>query len=238
METLIYTKNIEEKLKLKVWTVDNGVFIKRRKGNAYLETLRIIDRNLDRLTLDYFSIYKYLYVSEVDKSVKAFGSTYYSNYQDLKDVYLSNEVNKKQIFNEAIEAIFELESIGVNYTDIHARNIIVADSHIRLVDLDEATPLTFKDPKTCLILDLILESFLFNDINDGTWEYIEPRYTLRALDSKNVLSYSLVNSLNGGMSESAFLSKVDSYLDELMDEEKVKVIKKELRLKHPEFYAA
>lgn len=237
MEKLIYTKKIEEELKSKVWTVDGDVFIKRRKGNAYLETLRIIDKNLDKLTLDYYAIYKYLYVVE-NGIVKAFGSTYYKDYHDLKSVYLNKEINKKQVFNEAIEAIFELESIGVNYTDIHARNIIVADSHMRLVDLDEATPLTFKDSKTCLILDLILESFLFNDINDATWEYIEPRHTLSALDSKNVLSYSLVNSLNGGMSESAFLSKADSYLDELMDEEKVKVIKKELRLKHPEFYAA
>lgn len=39
MEKLIYTKNLEEKLKTQSWTVENGIFVKRNKYYRILKPL-------------------------------------------------------------------------------------------------------------------------------------------------------------------------------------------------------
>lgn len=236
MEKLEYTKEVEDLLRKKVWGVLDGVFIKRYKGTSYIETLNIIDSNLDKLTLDYYALLNFIYC-DVSGTVKAFGGNYYSEYQDFKDLYKDNSINKAQIIYEVIDAILELEQIGVQFTDIHARNIIVnSDSHMKLVDLDEAYSSFFRAKKSFLILDLIIECLILYDLNDTAWEYITPRHTLINIDLKNVLSKSFISAIKGREEENEIYSNLEGYVNELLDEEKASIIRKELITKYPHYF--
>lgn len=236
MEKLIYTKKLEEQLKTQTWTVENGVFVKRNKYTSNIETINIIDKNLDKLKKEYYAIVCYFYESTIDGKIKAYGSPYYGDYQDFQNLYKNPYIDKRQILNEVVEAIFGIEKIGIHYIDIHARNIIVKDNHMRLVDLDEALPLIYKEKKANLLLSLIIESMLLYDVREETWDYLEPIKMLYSLDSLNLLSKQFINAINKGIDDSLFLTKVDEFITELLDEERNNIIRKELRLKYPRHY--
>lgn len=236
MEKLIYTKKLEEQLKTQTWTVENGIFVKKNKHTSNIETINIIDKNLNKLKQEYYSIVCYLYESVIDGKIKAYGSPYYGDYQDFQNLYKNPYIDKRKILNEVVEAIFGLEKIGINYIDIHARNIIVKDNHMRLVDLDEALPLIYKEKKANLLLSLIIESMLLYDVREETWDYLEPIKMLYSLDSLNLLSKQFINAINKGIDDSLFLTKVDEFITELLDEERNNIIRKELRLKYPRHY--
>ena len=70
MEKLIYTKKLEEQLKTQTWTVENGVFVKRNKYTSNIETINIIDKNLDKLKKEYYAIVCYFYESTIDGKIK------------------------------------------------------------------------------------------------------------------------------------------------------------------------
>lgn len=236
MERLAYTPDIKELLRTKVWGVLNDVFIKRKKGTSYIETLDIIYNNLDKLTLEYYAILDRFYYDD-NGYIKAYGGKYYGEYRDFREYYLDNTIDKSQVLRDVIKAVLELEAIGIHYTDIHARNIIVnSEGKAKLVDLDEAHPYLFKESKASLLLDIIIECFILYDINKTAWEYVTPRYALKELDSKKVLSSSFQTALNGTQSDTCFYSNVDSYIDELLDEEKVSIIRKDLIQTKPHYF--
>lgn len=236
MEKLMCTSEIYALIANRVWGVIDGIFVKRKKGTSYIETINILDKNISKITRDYYALFEYFYCDE-DGYIKAFGGKYYSDYKDYRSLYLDNTINKGQILREVISAILELESIGIQYTDIHAKNIIVnSEGHMKLVDLDEAHPYSFKDNKTCLILDLIIECLILYDMNDVAWEYVTPRHAMRELEQKVILSKPLQQALNGVQSENSFYSKVDSYIDELLDKEKAGIIRKELITRNPHYF--
>lgn len=107
---------------------------------------------------------------------------------------------------------------------------------MRLVDLDEALPLIYKEKKANLLLSLIIESMLLYDVREETWDYLEPIKMLYSLDSLNLLSKQFINAINKGIDDSLFLSKADEFITELLDEERNNIIRKELRLKYPRHY--
>lgn len=108
MEKLIYTKKLEEQLKTQTWTVENGIFVKKNKHTSNIETINIIDKNLNKLKQEYYSIVCYLYESVIDGKIKAYGSPYYGDYQDFQNLYKNPYIDKRQILNEVVEAIFGL----------------------------------------------------------------------------------------------------------------------------------
>lgn len=235
MRNLVCTKYLEDKLLDNKWTIENGVFIKRRKNTANIETIRIIDKNLAKINREYYAIISYLYYRNSDFKVQAFGSTYYADYHDFKDLYQKN-IDKRQILNEVIEAVIGLQNIGIDYLDIHARNIIVKDNHIRLVDLDEAYFSKYANPKARLLLNLIVESIIFYDISDNIWEYLDVLLLTNKLASRESLSDSFKCALKGAISDSQFYSKADAFIGELMNEEVNAIIRKELKDNYPKLY--
>lgn len=236
MEKMVWTPEIKEFLKNNVHGVINGFFIKRRKGSSSLQTLERINENKDKLTIDDYAILDHIYQDE-QGDIKAFCGKYYEDYGDFKDIYQDSTIDKGKIIDELIKVILELESIGIQFIDIHSRNILVnSNSHIKLCDLDEALLSDYVEYKVNTILDLIIECFLFYDITDEAWNYLEPRHVLKSLESKSVLSSSFVRALNGVESPSSFYSKVDSYIDELKDQEKILIIRREIKRTKPEYF--
>lgn len=236
MEKLLYTDEIKDLLRTQVWGVLNGVFIKRRKGTSYIETLETIDNNADKLTTEYYALLKYYYVDD-ESFIRAYGGYYYETYHNFRNYYRDSSIDKRQVLREVVEAVLELESIGIQYTDIHSKNIMVNDeSHMKLVDLDEAHPYKFKDSKVGLLMDLMIECIILFDMSSTAWEYVTPRNAIRELDSKRVYSSSLLSALTGAQSDTIFYNNFDKYIEELMDEEKRSIVRKELKVTQPKYF--
>lgn len=235
MEKLDYSQEIKDIVDSKIYGVLDGLFIKRNKGTSYIETLEIIDKNTDKLSLDNYAIFDKFYVDENDR-IRAFGGINYDDYLTFKKLYLSSNIDKKKILRDLIKCIWELDSIGIKYTDIHSENIIVnSSSNMRLVDLDEAYPFpTISGIKS--LVDIIIESLILYDFNATAMQYVTPRYVIRELSSKNILSKKTLNALNGVESETSFYANVESYIEELSNVEKTSVLRKELINTRPEYF--
>ena len=237
MEKRFFSLRLQEKLINENWIVEKGMFIKLKKDRFSLQSLNLIDENKDKLTSDYFAFLTHLYLDR-DEKVKAVGGKFYNEYTDYRNLYLDKNINKPQIIRECIEAVLELQSIGVNYTDIHANNIIVNnESHMKLVDLDETKLVKIcEDDKTPLFINLILQSMLFFDVRSSIWPWVKPKAVLLELENKKVLSSDFLDSISGKSDFNSFYSNVDNYLEELCDKEKSYTLRKELRNRYPKWF--
>lgn len=235
MEKLDYSQEIKDIVDSNVYGTLDGLFIKKNKGTSYMETLEIIDKNTDKLSLDNYAIFDKFYVDE-NGHIKAFGGIYYADYQNFSDLYLNSSIDKKKVLKDLIKCIWELDSIGIKYTDIHSKNIIVnGSSDMRLVDLDEAYPFPTMSGIR-LLVDIIIESLILYDFNATALEYATPRFVIRELSSKNVLSKKTLNALNGVESDLSFYANAESYIEEFSDIEKTSILRKELINKRPEYF--
>lgn len=237
METRYFSLRLQEKLINENWIVEKDMFIKRKKIRCSLESLYLIDENKHKLTSDYFAYLTHLFINK-DDEVEALGGKFYNEYTDYRNLYLDSNVNKPQIIKECIEAVLELQNIGVNFTDIHANNIIVnKESHMKLVDLDETKLVILcDDDKTPLFINLILQSMLFFEVKSSIWPWIRPKDVLLELENKKVLSSSFLDSILEKDNFASFYSNVDNYLEELCDKEKSFTLRKELRNKYPKWF--
>ena len=237
MKKRYFSLRLQEKLINENWIVEKGMFIKQIKDRFSLQSLNLIDENKHKLTSDYFAYLTHFFVDRNDE-VKAVGGKYYNEYTDYRNLYLDKNINKPQIIRECIEAVLELQSIGVNYTDIHANNIIVnSESHMKLVDLDETKLVRlFDEDKTPLFINLILQSMLFFEVRSTIWPWIKPKAVLLELENKKVLSSEFLDSISGKSDFNSFYSNVDNYLEELCDKEKSFTLRKELRNKCPKWF--
>lgn len=237
MEIRYFSIRLQEKLINENWIVEKGMFIKLRKNRCSLESLKLIDQNKHKLTPEYFAYLTHLFVGKNNK-VEALGGNFYNEYIDYRKLYLDTSINKPQIIRECIEAILELQNIGVNFTDIHANNIIVnKDSHMKLVDLDETKLVKLcDDDKTPLFINLILQSMLFFEVKSSIWPWITPKAVLLELENKKVLSSSFLDTISGKSDFNSFYSNVDNYLEELCDKEKSFTLRKELRNRYPKWF--
>lgn len=233
-----HQKNNEE-LDNKKWIIEKGLFIKSKKERSSIDCLYLIDANRDKLTDNYFAYLTHLFVDEYD-IIQCFGGKFYEDYQTFYNLYFDSSINKSQIIKECIEAVLELRNIGVNYTDIHSKNIIVnGESHMRLVDLDETRILKpWDDSRVFYFIDLMLESMLFSDVKHSIWHWLTKRSVLMELETKKVLSSTFLDFVSGKNDFDSFYSNVDKYLLELSDKEKSFILRKELKNKYPKWFVS
>ncbi|MBE6149815.1 MAG: hypothetical protein E7170_03740 [Firmicutes bacterium] len=237
MEIRYFSIRLQEKLLNESWIIEKDMFIKSRKNRCSLESLYLIDENRHKLTSKYFAYLTHIYINQTD-DVEALGGKFYDGYVDFRNLYLDKNINKSQVIKECIEAILELENIGVDYTDIHDKNIIVnKESHMKLVDLDETKTIkTYKSNKNQLLISLILQSMLFFEVKSSIWHWVAPKTALLELNSKKVLSYEFLDTIEGKKDFTSLYSNIDKYLEELRDSEKSFVLRKELRDKYPKWF--
>ena len=198
-----------------------------------------MEENIEKLTDSYYAYITYLFFDN-DEEIQAIGSQFYDDYQPFRSLYLDPSINKSQIIKEYINAVLELQNIGINFYDIHAENIIVNnESHIRLVDLDEtrlAELWNKGEGKELKFIDLMLQSIVFLNVKDSIWSWVSSSLILLELENKRILSSSFRDCIEGKNNFDFFISNVDCYLQELEDKEKVAIIQKELKNKYPKWF--
>lgn len=237
MEMRYFSIRLQEKLLNEKWILEKGMFIKKRTAKCSLGALHLIDENQHKLTDDYFAYLTHQYVGR-NGEVEAVGGKFYSEYVNFGDLYSDISINKPQVIKECIEAVLELQNIGVNYIDIHSNDIIVnKESHMKLVDLDESELLSICDnDKTIFIINLMLESMLFYEVRNSIFSWLSPKSVLLELENKKVLSSKFLDTIAGKNDFTSFYSNADKYLEELCDKEKAYVLRKELRDKYPKWF--
>lgn len=237
MEKRYLSKEQQEQLNQNKWIIENGIFIKKKTEKTCLEALYLIEKNKDKLTDNLYAYITYLFINEFEQ-IEACGEKYYDDYQTFYSLYFNPNINKSQIIREYTEAVLELQNIGVNYKDVHSKNIIVdKENHIRLVDLDETCLAKSWDEGMDLkFIDLMITSILFFDVKDFVWNWLSPRLVLLELENKNLLTSSFLDVIKEKSDFDSFCSNVDQYLQELEDKEKSSILRKELKNKYPKWF--
>lgn len=77
---------------------------------------------------------------------------------------------------------------------------------------------------------------LLFDVKDSVWHWLSPRLVHLELENKKILSSSFMDSIEGKRDFDSFYSNVDQYLQELEDEEKSSILRKEFKDKYPKWF--
>lgn len=157
-------------------------------------------------------------------------SNYLIDYSTLYELLkMPNSLDKKKIILFSCDAVRELEEIGVDYCDLHSKNVMVKGTKIKITDLNEA----ISDPlKQCFdlhdyqFMDFILGCYLFYDF-DNSVHYSD--ILLRLPNVHYYFSKSLVHHLIAVNNLERGVLSVEDYIDEFEDAEKISKIRMELK---------
>ena len=145
---------------------------------------------------------------------------------------MNNDLNlasKRKIFLQVVQVLEELKNIGVDYWDLHSENILIKE-HIKFIDLSSA--ISNKEQQEFSfhyyrLLSILLEMYLFYDDVDMRVDYVE--VLLRIPWMKKYFSSAHFNWMKN-ITDFLFDSCCwEELLDEFQDEEKVRLIRQNLK---------
>ena len=106
---------------------------------------------------------------------------------------LNKKFNKKALVKKVVEIVLELEEKGINYFDVHSKNIMTDGKKIKLIDMDEAVILRSDYDKVLTraqLLYFILETFINLPSLNGLLDYFVEIDDLKKIYSSEVMDYA------------------------------------------------
>ncbi len=230
MEVVENSVLIYEKLKEQRYFHENGCFFKRYTEEDDLNALSLMEENKGKLTEEFYSMI--LKIHKYQGEIIGLESCYHENYQTLLDILMNNDLNlasKRKIFLQVVQVLEELKNIGVDYWDLHSENILIKE-HIKFIDLSSA--ISNKEQQEFSfhyyrLLSILLEMYLFYDDVDMRVDYVE--VLLRIPWMKKYFScahFNWMKNINDFLFDSCCWEEL---LDEFQDEEKVRLIRQNLK---------
>lgn len=227
MELGVYKSSMEKYFKGQNYCVVGNKFWKKLRNDDNLESIYIIEKNQSKLTEEYYSFIKKIYMQ--DNYPKLFESDYLEGFCTLYQVLKERKINKKKILLTCRNSIAELKNIGLDFWDLHSKNVMINDiDETKLVDLcgavsdPEKQDFDFQDFR---MTELVLECYLFYDFL-GDLRYTET--LLQVSDLSYYFSNSLMKHLMAVNKFEKGLLSLEDYIDEFEDEEKMEEIRLEL----------
>lgn len=227
MELGVYKSSMEKYFKGQNYCVVGNKFWKKLGNDDNLESIYIIEKNQSRLTEEYYSFIKKIYMQ--DNHPMLLESDYLEGFCTLYQALKERKINKKKVLLTCRNSIAELKNIGLDFWDLHSENVMInAVDETKFVDLSGAVSDPQKqdfDFQDFTIMELVLECYLFYDFL-GNLRYTETLFQIPNLSyyfSASLMKHLLaVNNLEKG------LLSLEDYVDEFEDAEKMEEIRLEL----------
>lgn len=239
MEKLLINDEIKHLLTCSNKFEWNQIFIKRVSHAVHFDSLEIMEKNKEKLREEWYAFVNRVY-HDSDEQKIAIGSDFCTKYQTFYEFFTQEKKGKEQVVLEILEAVSALDTLGLDYWDIHPFNILVnKEGHIKLVDLDSTKVRKYNEEyRLCGFIDMIIESYFFFDMKG----YQSAKITDFGLDLSNLVSLSqyyspaVVQLIQGKYQNSSILKNVEKVLKELEDQEKIVEIRKQVKELRPYWF--
>lgn len=220
----------------KVKIIENRDTLIKRVDN--IDVLMHIEKNRASLTDENYVIAEVAYQNAVEQIFAIQMKNYTPEYQTLETLWRKIDLNRKEIILTLYKLLQELRAIGVNYSDLHTKNILVNEhSDMKLIDLDGAHFLKAEEAtrkivnQQSLIIDMIYKLYIFKDKISLYCDYHNLMCYL--VDLSSVFSERTVDFLTSNKKEAKFTELLPSILDEFEDQKCAKVLQDKVRKKAP-----
>ncbi len=213
----------------------NEIIVKRIKS---VDVLLHIEKNRGSLTQENYVFPSKAYENEFGQIVFVEMENYSPEFETLDSMIKIFELKRKEIILNLYRLLIELRNIEVNYSDIHAKNILVNDkSFIKLIDLDgthffkpEEKLRKIRNQQS-LIIDMIYKLYIFKDCYSLYRDY---HYLMnRIMDLSEFFSYRVANFLNKALGEDKYIELLPIVLDEFEDPERRNAVQNKVKKMAP-----
>lgn len=239
MEKILINAEIEQLLKERNNFEWKQIFIKRVGDAVHFDALEIMENNQEKLKEDYYAFVNRIYHDENEKSI-AIGSDYCADYQTLYNYFVQRKKGNTQVFLECLEAIMDLDNLGLDYWDIHIFNILVnKENHIKLVDLDSTKVRKYNaECRMSAFMDMIIESYFFFDMRpSSSASMINFGFNLHSLvPLMSYYSPEVIRLIHGTFQNTNVPKDVEHVLKELEDQEKINDIRNQVKKLRPYWF--
>lgn len=118
MEYVYIDKELSNMLQTRKHTVYKDSFVKRITIDTQFDSLAIVNENQNLLKEEYYAFINRIYLDD-ENNKAAIGCNHYEEYQTFYDSFVKRKCKNDIVILDVIDAVFALDSLGVDYWDIH-----------------------------------------------------------------------------------------------------------------------